>query len=83
MDLSVDAVAAYAAVADALLPSVDGPVRAWTGSATELGVAGRLDEVWDLLPSDAHRAELRRLLGLLASRAGGLALYGKPRPFEL
>ncbi len=81
-DLSPADVAAFAAAADALLPPLPGePGSVWASSASDLGLPGRLPHFYGRLPGDWARADLRRLLRLLRSRAGGLALYGRPKPF--
>ncbi len=81
MGLSERAVSTFAAVCDTLLPAVAGKGEAWSKSATELGLPERLHDVYDLLPNDRARRDVRQLLSLLDSAPGGLVLYRKPRKF--
>ncbi len=82
-DLRPADIATFAAAADALLPPLPGePGSVWASSASDLGLPERLPRFYGRLPSDAARADLRRLLRLLRSRAGGLALYGRAKPFS-
>ncbi len=75
-------VATFAAAADALLPPLPGDAGSvWASSASDLGIPARLREFYGWLPDERSRAELRRLLRMLRSRAGGLALYGRSQPF--
>lgn len=73
--------AAFRAIADTLLPPVDGPGPAWTTPGGELGLEGRLSTIYERLPHDQARKDLKLFLGLLRSRAGGLLLFGRPAPF--
>lgn len=68
MTLTSTQLQAFARVAETLLP-------------TQAKGGPTLAEVYPLLPHDRDRADLRRLLDLLGSKAGGLLLYGQPRPF--
>ncbi len=73
----------YRAVADTLLPPLPGrPGTVWASSASDLGIPGRLDEVFSRLPSDQDRSDLRKVLRLLDTRAGALLLYRMPVPFS-
>ncbi len=68
----------FEAIADTFFPALPGGSRLWTRAASELGVGERLHGVFRMLPSDRARAKLRGLLRALGTRAGGLALYGRP-----
>lgn len=82
MALSDRSVSTFAAIADTLLPAVTGKGEAWNKSATQLGLPQRLHDVYALLPNDRARRDVKQLLGLLSSAAGGLLLYRKPRKFS-
>ena len=73
--------AVFTAVADALLPALEGEGQFWTSSATALGFAERLSEQVARLPDQEARDAVKRLLRTLDSPVGGLVLYGRPRPF--
>ena len=73
--------AAFTAIVDTLLPVVEGDGPAWTTPGEQLGFADRLPELFDRLPHDQDRKDLRRFLGLLNAGFGGLVLYGKPKAF--
>jgi choline dehydrogenase-like flavoprotein len=79
--LGVKEIATLEAIVDTLLPAVDGDGPAWTTPGGDLGVADRFPEVFDRLPNDQHRKDLRQFLMLLNSGPGGLLLYGKPKRF--
>lgn len=81
MTLSDNAIATFAAVADVLLPPVDGPGPAWTRSASDLGLPPRLHEIYDNLPHDHARRDARLMLWLLNTPAGGFLLHGRPTRF--
>ncbi len=81
MPLRPAELATFAAVADALLPPLPGePGSVWAASASDLGLPARLPGLYDGLAPAAQR-DLRRLLRLLGTRAGGLALYRRARRF--
>lgn len=73
--------ATFAAVADALLPALDGDGRFWTSSAAELGIVRRLDGQVARLPDQRTREAIRRLLRTLDTSVGGMILFGRPRRF--
>ncbi|MFQ5521411.1 MAG: GMC family oxidoreductase N-terminal domain-containing protein, partial [Candidatus Methylomirabilia bacterium] len=81
MELSPSDLRIFAAVADTLLPALAGEGTLWTSSASDLGIPARFPGLFARLPDDKARADLRRLLRLLDTRAGGLLLYGKLRRF--
>lgn len=72
----------FEALADTLLPAVAGDGPAWTEPGGSLGFGEELQRVFELLPHDQDRKDMKQFLGLLGSAAGGLALYGRPRPFS-
>lgn len=61
----------------ALLPA-DGPL----GGADELGVTDRVDELWEMLPTERARFDLDRLLAIMSTPAGGMLLYGRAQAFD-
>ncbi|MCI0424271.1 MAG: hypothetical protein L0Z47_00270 [Actinobacteria bacterium] len=71
----------FTTVVDTILPAVEGSGPAWTTPGGELGLAARLPSIFDRLPHDKDRGELKLFLGLLNSAAGGLLLYGRPVAF--
>ena len=81
LTLSSSALETFGAVADTLLPPVEGQGDAWSMSATDLGVSARVTDIYGLLPSDRARKDLRQLLRLMGSPVGGMVLYGKPTKF--
>ncbi len=80
--LSSKELAAFGAVVDTLLPSVDGDGPAWTSPGSDLGIVERLPDLYARLPHDQHRKDLKRFLGLLDSRVGGLLLFGRAAAFS-
>lgn len=68
-------------VAGTLLPPLEGAGPAWTAPGWELGFGEELRRIFELLPHDQDRKDLRQFLGMLGSSAGGLVLYGRPRAF--
>ena len=73
--------AVFRAIADTLLPPVEGPGPAWTTPGGELGLESRLSTIYERLPHDQARKDLKLFLGLLRTRAGGLLLFGRPKSF--
>ncbi|MCI0543766.1 MAG: GMC family oxidoreductase [Actinobacteria bacterium] len=71
----------FTTVVDTILPAIEGSGPAWTTPGGELGLAARLPSIFDRLPHDKDRGELKLFLGLLNSAAGGLLLYGRPVAF--
>jgi long-chain-alcohol oxidase len=82
MTLSSSNLETFARIVETILPSVPGDSPAWTRSGAELGLTGLLPRVYASLPHDQNRKDLKQLLGLLDSRAGGLILFGKPSKFS-
>jgi long-chain-alcohol oxidase len=68
-------------VVDTVLPGIHGDSPNWTTPGAALRLSDGLPRVYDLLPHDSDRQQLRLLLGLLNTRLGGLALYGRPAAF--
>jgi choline dehydrogenase-like flavoprotein len=66
-------------VVDTFLPSVPGDGPAWTTTGADLGLSAGLPLVFDSLPHDADRRDLKLFLKLLDSPAGGLALFGRAK----
>ncbi len=81
MSLTVEDLASFRAIVDTLLPPVDGPGRAWTSPGAALGLEEGLAIVFERLPHDQARKDLKLFLGLLNSRVGGLALFGRASAF--
>ncbi len=81
MSLSPKDKAAFRAIVDTLLPSVDGDGPAWTAPGGELGLEDKLQTVFERLPHDQARKDLKLFLGLLSSSLGGLVLFGRPKAF--
>ncbi len=68
-------------VAEVLFAPMSGS-DALSGMGPEtLEMASRVDALVATFPSDMDRVALKILLGLLRSRAGGLALFGRPQAF--
>ena len=82
MGLTSSEHAVFVAVADALLPALQGDGRFWSSSATDLGITDRLTQQVERLPDRVARTAIRRLLRALDSRLGALVLYGRPRRFR-
>lgn len=81
MSLTDKDLSAFTTVVDTLLPAGGGAGPAWETPGRALGLGGRLPDLFDRLPHDQNRKDLRRLLAMLGSRTGGLLLYGKPIAF--
>lgn len=79
MTLSKRNLETFDILVDTLLPSVPGDGPAWTTPGSALGLSAGLPPVFDSLPRDADRRDLRLFLGLLDAPAGGLALFGRPK----
>ncbi|HSJ35303.1 MAG TPA: hypothetical protein VLB85_09635, partial [Acidimicrobiia bacterium] len=71
----------FTAVVDTILPAVPGDGPVWTTPGRDLGLADRLPRVFDSLPHDHDRRQLKQVLGLLGSRAGGMVLFGRAEAF--
>jgi choline dehydrogenase-like flavoprotein len=71
----------FTAVVDTILPAVPGDGPVWTTPGRDLGLADRLPRVFESLPHDHDRRQLKQVLGLLASRAGGMVLFGRAVAF--
>ena len=81
--LSLADLEAFTIVAATILPAIDGDSPAWSNPIEAAEISNRLPLLFSQLPHDAMRADLKRLLGLLRSPAGGVALYRRPRAFTL
>ncbi len=81
MKLSVKDRATFDLVVDTLLPAVEGDGPAWTISGADLGLGEALPAVFERLPHDRDRADLKLFLRLLRSAPAGLALHGRPKAF--
>lgn len=81
MSLTARDIAAFRAIVDTLLPAVDGDGPAWTVRGADLGLEEGLPVIFDRLPHDQARKDLKLFLGLLDSKLGGLVLFGRPRRF--
>jgi len=82
LTLSRKDLATFDALVDAFLPSVAGDGPAWTKPGSQLGLTGRLPDVFDRLPHEQDRKDLKLFLRLLRSRAGATGLYGRPVAFD-
>src|SRR3990172_4446318 len=83
MTLSAKQLDSFTAVIDTILPAVPGGDPVWTTPGRDLGLARRLPRVFESLPHDQDRRQLKQVLGLLASRAGGMVLFGRPEAFAV
>ncbi|MGD2100806.1 MAG: GMC family oxidoreductase [Acidimicrobiia bacterium] len=81
MGITSKEIAAFDAVVGTLLPAVDGDDPAWTTPGSELGLGAKLPKIFERLPHDETRKDIKLFLGLLDSRVGGVLLFGRPRPF--
>ena len=72
----------FTAVVDTILPAVPGDGPVWTTPGRDLGLAQRLHRVFESLPHDHDRRQLKLILGLLGSRAGGMVLFGRAEAFS-
>jgi long-chain-alcohol oxidase len=81
MTLSAKHLEVFTAVVDTILPSAPGDSPVWTTAGRDLGLADRLPRVFDSLAHDRDRKDLKQLLTLLGSRAGGVVLFGRPESF--
>ena len=81
MTLTRNNLATFTMMVDTILPAVPGEGAAWTTPGADLGLADRLPQIYASLSHDQDRKDFRRLLGLLDSRMGGLALFGRPSKF--
>jgi len=66
---------------DTILPGVPGDGPAWTTPGMDLGLAAGLLAVYEALPHNRNRKDLKLFLGLLDSVAGGVVLFGRPQKF--
>ncbi len=81
MTMSSKQIGVLTALIETLLPALPGDTAAWTMPGKDLGLEARLGSLYDRLPHDRDRADLRILLTLLGSGAAGVLLYGRPRSF--
>ena len=72
----------FEAIASAFFPSLTSELPGDRLSARDLGLGARLPELFAELPSDSDRIAVKTVLRLFGSRAGALALYGRPRAFD-
>lgn len=72
---------AFTMVVDTVLPEVAGDGPAWETPGEDLGLAAGLPALFDRLPHDKPRRELKLFLGMLNSAPGGAALFGRPVAF--
>ncbi len=66
---------------DTLLPAVEGDGPAWTTPGSDLQLSNRLDTIYERLPNDQSRKDVKLFLRLLRTSAGGVLLFGKPKAF--
>ena len=71
----------FDALVDTLLPPVEGDGPSWTTPGGDLQLSERLDDIYVRLPHDRDRKDIKLILRLLRTRAGGLALFGRPQAF--
>ena len=71
----------FTAVVDTILPAVPGDGPVWSTPGRDLGLADRLPRVFESLPHDHDRRQLKQVLRLLGSRAGGMVLFGRADAF--
>lgn len=71
----------FRVLVDTLLPSVPGEGPAWECAGGDLGLEEGLSALLDRLPHDSDRRQLRLVLRMLGTAAGGLLLYRMPRSF--
>ena len=83
MTLSPRHLDVFTAVVDTILPSAPGDGPVWTTPGRDLGLAARLPRVFEALPHDQDRKELKQLLTLLGSKAGGIVLFRRPEAFAV
>lgn len=79
--LSADNLRTFDVMVDTLLPGVPGDGPAWNTPGADLGLAAGLPRVYESLPHDRDRHDLKLFLGLLHSSAGGVVLFGRPQKF--
>lgn len=80
MNLKPSDVETFAAVARAILPSLDDSDPFLAATIEDLGVRARFPQLFHQLAA-APQSELLLALRLLGSRAGGAALHGTPQAF--
>ncbi len=81
MTLSASNLRTFDLMVDTILPGVPGDGPAWTTPGMDLGLAAGLPAVYEALPHDRNRKDLKLFLGLLDSAAGGVLLFGRPQKF--
>ena len=74
--------AVFDALVDTLLPAVEGDGPAWTTPGKDLELSERLPLIFERLPHDQTRKDVKLFLKLLRSPAGGLVLFGRPKAFS-
>ena len=66
-------------VVDTFIPAVPGDGTAWTTPGSDLSLSTGLPQIFDSLPHDTDRRDLRLFLRMLDSRVGGLVLFGRAK----
>ena len=82
MRLATRELETFDVIVDTLLPAVSGEGPAWTTPGSDLGLSAGLPLVFDSLPHDSDRRDLRLFLKLLDSPAGALLLFGRSKRFR-
>jgi choline dehydrogenase-like flavoprotein len=75
--LAVRDLETFDVVVDTLLPALPGDSPAWTMAGSELKLSSGLPAVFESLPHDSDRRDLKLFLKLLDSPGGGLVLFGR------
>lgn len=81
MALSAENLRTFDVMVDTILPGLPGDGPAWTTPGADLGLAAGLPRIYESLPHDRDRQDLKVFLGLLDSSAGGVVLFGRPHRF--
>ncbi len=81
MTLSPANLRTFDLMVDTILPAVPGDGPAWTTPGADLRLSAELARVYESLPHERDRKDLRLFLGLLDSAAGGMVLFGRAAKF--
>ena len=81
MTLSPANLRTFDLMVDTILPAVPGDGPAWTTPGADLRLSAELARVYELLPHERDRKDLRLFLGLLDSAPGGMVLFGRAAKF--